>query len=388
MIKRQIFGEATIKIDGFDTSLLVEKLCHICKVISIYRSADSVFITVSGKNERKVIDLAEASGCVCEVISKKGAVYAVKKYIRRYGIAAGALFISAVIFFLSNIVMKIEVKGTDDEQLIAEIKEIMAEEGIKPGAYIPSQNFFEVSAVLFNNIDGVAWASVGSSGSVVTANVNVFTPKTDTENMRIPCDIVASKDAVIKNAEVKVGRLCVLIGDAVYKGQTLVSGVIERADETVKYYHAYANIIGQYEDDIMLTQEYSETKSCDGETVYRRGLKFFDLEIPLPSGILKKDMEYSVISHETPVKLLGLTLPFSVKNYKYTELIRTEKTYTPDEALGVLYERLSGYEKNILKDVKIISREIKEVLHEDSASLEIHYVLEGPVGEIREIFIK
>lgn len=388
MIERHILGEVTLKIDGFDTSSLSEKLYRTCKVISLYTKSDSVFFTTLGTHEQRVRELCEKHNCICETVDHKGYVYAVKKYIKRYGVAIGMIVAAALIFFLSNTVMKVEVVGTDDPQVISEVKDLLREEGLKAGAYIPSLNFLELSNKLFTNLDSVAWASVRSMGSVVTVNISAPTLKTDAENMRIPCNIVASRDAVITRAEVKVGQLCVLLGDAVYKGEILVNGVIEHESGVTKYLHSYANIIGRYEENIEFTQNYTEESLFTGKKTYRKSLKFFELELPLPSSVLKQGQQYSEQSCETPVKFLGFTLPISAKTYEYTEQYTDVKTYSTAEALRSLYRRLEYYEQNILSGVDIIDRTVTEIQTEEAVTLSVHYVLEGAVGEISEIYIK
>ncbi len=388
MLERQIFGEITFKIDGFDISLLAEKLRHVCKVIALYTRSGSLYLTTLGKYERKVKKLVEDDGCVYEEVSRKGIVFKLKKYAKRFGLPVGAIISAAAIFFLSNTVMKIDVKGTDDEKLAGDIKAVLREEGLKPGAYIPSLNFLELSDTLFDKFDSVGWASVGSSGSVVTVNINEARKKPDGESRRIPCNIVSDKDAVIVSANVKVGQLCALLGDAVFKGQLLVSGIIERGDGTVKYYHSYAEIIGRYEETADFRQDYHEEQSEDGDKIYRRSFCIFDAEIPLPGELLDTASEYSVKDSTVPVKLFGLKLPFSVKTYEYSEIIKREREYTYSEAVIKLYRKIRNYERSILSDKKIISRDIDELTDENGVSFRVNYVLEGEIGSSREIFIK
>ncbi len=388
IFERAIFGEVSLKIDGFDTSLLAEKLCHICKVISLYSRADSLFLTTLGRDERKVNELVIKSGCVCEVVSRRGAIYTVRKYIKRFGVYFGAILAAAVVFMLSNIAVKIEVRGTDDPALIGEITSLLREEGLRPGAYIPSQNFLYLGNFLFTHCDGVSWASIGASGSVVYVNVNAATVPTEDRPPNIPRSIVSAEDAVITRAEVSVGQLCVLLGDAVHKGELLVSGIINGEDGVVRYRTSIAKIIGRYEKEVTLSQGFIAETSEEGITHYRKSLKFFELELPLSGAKLPKDREYAEKSCETPVKLFGLTLPFSVKTYQFTEIKRYETVYDTDAALGEVYRRLSNYERNILKDVEIISREITEQAGDTGVSITVKYVLEGEIGRPSEIFIK
>lgn len=386
MIETLFLGTVTLKIDGFDTSALSEKLRSICKVISLYTKSDSIYITTYGTQERRVRSFCDTQNLVCERIYCKGIIFTIKKYAKRYGVYFGAAMAAILIFFLSNTVMKIEINGISDETVRTEIREILAEEGLKAGAYIPSLNYMELSSKLFARSDNVAWASIGNNGSVVVVNVSAPTDKVETESQRIPCNIVSSRDAVIVDAQVRVGQLDVLIGDAVYKGQMLVSGILERENLPPKYVHAYADIVGRYDETLEFSQKYCDETVVYGEKIYRKSLKFFELAIPMPGKMLNSDSEYSIRSSTIPVKLLGFTLPISVTTDEYTEFWRETAEYTKEEALSKAYMKMKNYEENIRKN--IVARDIEEVYSEEGATLRVRYTVEGSVGEISEIFVK
>ena len=379
-------GRISLKIEGFDAPLLAEKLRKICKVKSLYAKDDALFATIPGNKINRVQTLCESQNCVYEILERRGAAFKIKKYLHRFGFSFGVILVSALIFYLSNTVVKIEINGAYDDAQRAQIRELLATEGVKPGAYIPSLNFMKISTELFSKSDEVAWASLGSVGSVVYVNVSMSTNKPETESTRIPTNIVASRDAVIVSAKVLTGQLSVLVGDAVHKGQMLVSGLVEYDGGAARYYHSRATVIGRYEDRAVFSQKYRETSTAYGEKIYRKCLGFFDLVIPLPSEMLKRGAQYSVKSQTVPVKLIGFTLPFSVKTYEYTEIVETEKTYSKGEALSNLYKRVDNYEKNLLAGSKIISRNVHEIDGGDGISLEVDYEIEGDIGAPSEIF--
>lgn len=388
MLERAVFGEITVKIDGFNTSILCEKLHQECKVKSLYTKSDSIILTTLGTHEKRVTRLCEEQSCICEILEKKGAIYAIKKYFRRFGFYIGALVTAVFIFILSNTVMRFEIVGTDDEALKTELCALMREEGVKAGAYIPSINFLELSTKLHERCEGISWASVGSVGSVIYVNVYENTAKPKAENMRIPCNIVADKDAFIVKAEVRVGRLEVIIGDAVCKGKVLVSGILEHRSGVANYVHSYAKIIGRYEENIDFEQKYIENSRFSAEKIYRRSLSFFDFEIPFFGKSLKNGSEYTERRQSTHVKLCGFTLPISVNDYEYTEQKEDIKVFSDAEALSELYKKLENYEKNILSDVEIIEKEVSEDRGDEGVKLSVKYLIEGEIGRDSEIFVR
>ena len=388
MIERLFLGEITFKIDGFDVPLLTEKLYQSCKVISLYTKSDTLFVTVFGNRAKVVEKLCEQNNCICEVISKKGFIFTATKYFRRFGFYVGALLAAIMIFYFSNTVAKIEIIGTDNPETVAEIRSMLADSGLRAGAYIPSLNFLKLQTMLFKRCDGISWASIGGTGSVITVDVVENTPKTEHENMRIPCNIVADRDAVVVGAEVMIGRLSVLLGDAVYKGQLLVSGVDESYGGIAKYYHSYARITGRYTETVEFYQPYEEQTQTEGRTFYRRKFNFFELEIPLPSEVMPRGMNCSVRVHSVPLKLFGLTLPFGVTTEEYTELIANTRQFSTAEAMGELSRKLNNYEEGILADKKIIERSTKTEQTADGVRLIAEYTLEGEIGRVSEIYIK
>lgn len=388
MINRAFLGEITVKIDGFNTSLLCEKLYQACKVKSLYTKNDTVYITASGVYEKKISEICNSSSCVFEILERRGAIYTVRRYIKRFGIYAGVVVMGALIFILSNTVMRVEIVGTDDEALKTELYGLLHAEGVRAGAYIPSINFLELSSMLFERCDGISWASAGSVGSVVYVNVYENTEKTIDEKTRIPCNIVAEKDAVVVSAEVKVGRLEVLLGDAVCKGQVLVSGILEHRSGLAKYVHSYAKIIGQYEETAEFSQKYIDNCTFYGDKLYRRSVSFFDYELPLPGELLKKDARYAEKKQSTPVKLFGFTLPISVVSYEYSELHEDITTYSDAQALNELKRKVENYECDILAGVEIVNKEIIEERNEEGITWTVKYTLEGEIGRDSEIFVR
>lgn len=388
MINRTFLGEITVKIDGFNTSLLCENLYRVCKVKSLYTKNETVYLTTSGIYEEKIEKLCEDSNCVFEIVGRRGAVYAVRRYIRRFGFYVGVVVMTALIFILSNTVMRVEIVGTDDEALKIELCRLLRADGVKAGTYIPSINFLELSSMLFERCDGISWASAGSVGSVVYVNVYENTSKTADENTRIPCNIVADKDAVIVNAEVKVGRLEVLLGGAVCKGQLLVSGILEHRSGLAKYVHSYAKIIGRYEETAEFSQKYIDNCIFYGNKVYRRSVNFFDYELPLPGELLKNDTRYSEKKQSTPVKLFGFTLPISVVSYEYSELHEDIRSYSDAQALEELKRKVANYERDILAGVEIVGKEIIEERTEEGILWTVKYTLEGEIGRDSEIFVR
>ena len=387
MTIHDVFGCVKLKIDGFDTNLIMDSISKCCRVIELYMENETVYAVVPIVKEREVISICERKGYSVEVIARKGVYQYIIRYHKRVGIVIGIGLCILGILFLSNIALRVRVVGANSGEAEKKIKELAAQEGIKAGAYIPSMNFLKLEARLFELSDDIAWVSIGHSGSVITINVSMPTIGAESDERRIPCNIVASRDGVIVKADVLVGEFTSLIGSAVKKGDLLVSGIVENSNGMAYYRHSIANIIAEYTQTITFEQGLYDVDISDGEVHYMKYLQFFELDIPISH---KPDTGESYVSAERiePVKFFGITLPISVKTVEYTEQISKIKAYTVQEAENILYERLKGYEEYILSTQEIVSKNVNVEQIDGIVRLTADYTLRGDICQDSEIFIK
>ncbi len=379
-------GRFDARIEGFDSSKVVSCVSKLPNIISLNTDGDAVCVTLPFWYRKRLEDIALSCQSIVTIERKKGIVYLLSGYIRRFGIIAGAVFCIATCILLSNIVFDIRVVGAGSEEIEETVKEILAQEGIKAGCYIPSVNFLSVQAKLFNISPNISWVSIGHSGSVVTVNISTPTSRVQTDEGRIPCNIVASHDGMIVSANVLVGELTVLIGDGVKKGDILVSGIVDNNNGTAYYRHSIAKIIAQYEEKVIFEQQLFDKTEADGNTVYRKSLCFFEYEIPIP-GFKVPSQNARISEDYTPIMLFGLKLPVGVKTTAYTELITKNKIFTVESAEEILQKRLDTYEKNLIGDLEIVQRNISFEVNDDTVRLTANYVLKGNIARESPIFV-
>lgn len=386
MIKEFLLGTVTISAKGFDETKLIEMIRNSCNVISLYTKSDCVYIKTYAYSAKKLQKLCGNNDFITEIVERKGITFTLSKYIKRYGILLGLIISVLFTLYFSNVVMKIEITGTEDENIKLAVLEILEEEGIYTGKYIPSINFLRANLMLNTLCDDISWSSIAHTGSVVEVIVSELTPKEEIDSRRVPSNIIASRDGVIVKAEVLSGQLDVLIGDAVSKGELLVSGIIERRNGRVYYYHSFGEILAQYSHSTVITQSYEVTSKSYGNTIYKRALRFFDNDILLPSKSLQGN--FDIKKDTAHLYFFGIKLPIGVSTYEYNEVKYTKDTLSTEEAFLEAYRLLDNYEKNIISNEEIISRSVEEVMNEDGVSLYVEYELIGEIGVQQEIFAK
>ena len=383
----RLIGIITVRIDGFDIGIIINRLRKECKVLSLTTKNDTVYAILPFYCEKKLQNIASENNCVLEITSRKGIYFHVAKYRKRFGIIAGVLFAVILSFWLSNIIFSIRIVGTDDENIICEVKEILEEEGLKAGAFIPNLNFLKLQTRLFEIDDDISWVSIGNCGSVVTVNLRLVTEKAETDEGRMPCNIIATEDAQIVDINVLVGHLEILIGDAVAKGDLLVSGYVERGDGRVNYYHSIANITAVFERTVTFEQSIYDREVIDGDTYYSRCLSVFDIDIPIldfnfPEG------SYITNTYTSNYSIFGIELPIGITTTEYTEQISKLNIYSFDEAEDVVSKKLSNYEEYLLAEYEVVNKDVTVEKTDNSVLLTCAYTLKGDIGIESPIYAK
>lgn len=309
------------------------------------------------------------------------------RYRKRLGISVGVLLALVISVYFSSVVVTIEIEGNtvvSDSVILSALEEI----GIKQGAYLGDINFTYSENRLRLMVDGISWAGMRRTGNRIVVEVTEIVEKPEMTVERVPCNVVSQREAQIIGTSVYDGQLMRIVGDYVFPGDMLISGVIEDSKGHITKHHAMGEITGIYEETVCFTGEY-KTKLIQptGETDEEQYLKLLNLKIPLFIG---KNSYASSVSEESSYRLslFGKELPVSIITEKITETVYSEREYTEPELSELLMEKIFLYEKNFLSDVKILEREIEEEKKENSLTYTVRYTIEGEIGVQKEIFIK
>lgn len=318
----------------------------------------------------------------CETVSKK-----LLRYKKRIGIAFGVIIALAISVYFSSIVVTIEVQGnsTVSESVIVSALE---ELGIKQGSFINGINFGYCERELRLMIDDISWAAIRHTGNRIVVEVTEIIAKPDMLQERMPCNVMAEKSAQITSTSVYDGMLMRIVGDYVMQGDMLISGVVEDAHGHITKHHAMGKITGIYEESVTFSEQYiSEIYQPTGNTADEKYLRLFNLKIPLFIG-KNKYQTASEEKLENKLNFFGKSLPISIVREELSETKLSVKEYSDEELDKIIMDKIYLYEKNFLKEEKIITREITSEKDESSLTYTVKYTLEGEIGIQREIFIK
>lgn len=309
------------------------------------------------------------------------------RYRRRFGLLIGILLAFTAALYFSQVVVTIEIEGNSvvsDEVILSALEEL----DIKAGTPVCKINIPYCENKLRLMIDDVAWAGIRHTGSRLVVQVTEVEHVPEMLLDRVPCNIVASRNAEISSVLVRSGQLKHIVGDYVPKGTILISGVDETENGRTFVHHAMGDIRGIYEENVSFSAPFhAEEALSTGRTDTQRTLRLFSLDIPLYFG--KSNYSSPSETKEKNAVIFGHELPLGIKTRTVSETAVTEKDYTEEELTEKLMERVYLYENNFIGNgTKILSRDITTETNGDALTLRAAYRLEGNICEQRDIFIK
>ncbi|MCQ2490317.1 MAG: sporulation protein YqfD [Ruminococcus sp.] len=349
---------------------------HGCFCAEIYRSDLGRLEEIAHEHGVK-LTCTEQSSFSSEIMRRR----------RRYGLIIGLVLVAAASLFFSGTVVTIDIQGNDrisDSVILAALDEL----DIRRGTPFGQINYVNCENQLQLMVEGLSWAGMHRTGHRLVVEVTELVEKPEMVHSRIPCNLVAEREAEIVGTSVLDGQLMHKVGDYVMQGDMLVSGVT--GDETghTTLHHAMGTIMGIYSDEVIFTGKFVQERLVPtGRTDTRSRLWLFSLDIPLYIGGNSYDLSRKETT-SVPLRLFGKTLPISLVRSRYTEYERTETELTGGELKDVLMQKVYIYEKNFLSDCEILERRISSTEKDGTLTLDVAYRLKGDICSQREILIK
>ena len=311
----------------------------------------------------------------------------ISKYRRRFGIILGISVIFIIILYFSQVIVTIEIEGNSsvsDDAILSALDDM----NVRKGTPMRDIDFIKCENKLMFTVEGISWVGMRYTGNRLVIQVTEMVEKPDMVNERLPCNVTADKTAQITYTSVYDGMLMKKVGDYVFEGDILISGVTSDSTGHVTFHHAMGEITGIYTENTSFSENISEKRKIfTGKEKIIRNLDIFGLKIPLFSG--KNNFE-SFESEENInyLKIFGKYLPIGISEKKFSETAMTETVITPEQAESNIKEKIYLYEKNFTSDTEIISRDIKKNIAPDCITYNVEYTLKGDICRENEIYVK
>ena len=284
------------------------------------------------------------------VIARGGIPHWIRQYRRRIGLLVGAILGTLIVVASSRVLWDIRVSG-NETMTLRQVREELRRSGLRVGMPLSQLDPDEASIRIPLDSEYISWASVNMSGSVAYVEIRERVPTPPREPLQ-PANLVAECEGVIEEMEVYSGIPVVAVGQAVQKGDLLVSGLYDSQSVGWRVTRAAGRVLARTQHDftVEIPLTYTE-KQYTGEPIVKKTLIFFENEIKLlkNSRILGTSCD-KIDSIDSYTMGEGASLPISVRTEYYFPYEYREASHSYEQA-----ERLAYYELE-----RAVSQEIPE----------------------------
>ncbi len=355
-ILRFLLGYVKITVSG----RFPERFLNICANNGIavwytHKRGNNIECCVFAKDYRRLKRLRKGCAVSVRIKRKYGLPLFFHRYRRRMGMAVGAAIFCMVLAVMPNFVWSITV-NSDGSISEGQVLVAMEEMGLKIGTPCSQVDTGNMRVQLALALDKVSWVSINTDATAVTVEVRSATEKEEKDEAF--SNLVAECDGRITAVYVRSGSAAVKVGDAVVKGQLLVSGTEEYKDGSTVFRHSDADIIAQTEHKVTVSVPFKQTVAVDtGRVCRRRVASVFGLDIPLYFGEI--DFPYRSQAKKTELIIGGVKLPIWTAYADFYEVSEREITLSFDEAKKRAERLLQAQMERQLADKEVVSFEVE-----------------------------
>lgn len=290
------------------------------------------------------------------------------------------LFGIVLVFFLSNVVVSVEVIHSKKE--IRELlKDELEEHGLK--RLTLKKNFAEITkikdSILEENKERLEWLEIEEKGMkyIIHVEERIITETKDDASY---CHIIAKRDGIITKLHINTGVSLVKMGQSVSKNDVLISGDILLNEEVVSNVCASGNVYGEvwYTVNVEMPIYYDK--------ITKTGKKRYNLMIEhdnKESIILRSRLNEKEVSSKKLIGFLGYNLYFQIEEEVTKEKKKYQEIDLEKEAIKKGIEKLK---MGLDKDIDIISQKVlKKSINDSKIYLELFVAVEENIGTVQVI---
>ena len=305
-------------------------------------------LRVSRRDARRVEALAEKVLCEARARRHLGAPYFLAGFRKRYALLLGLALSLTAVCVLSRFVLTIEVSGNETVSTAAILTEL-SRQGVRVGAYGPGLDVRRISQESLLRLDGLAWMSINLHGTRAEVLVREKLPEPEVRDESTPANVVAQADGVILDLEVLDGQAAFQEGEAVLRGEVVISGTMDlrepeysAVDAGQRLVHARGNVWARtYRTLTAQIPLEAQVKRYTGEEETQwsllalgRTVNFFG-----KGGVFSEGYDKIVETH--PLTLPGgRVMPLALRRTEYRAYVTEPAALNAGAARSMLEERL------------------------------------------------
>ncbi len=320
---------------------------------------------------KRLLVLSEQRGIPLTVLSAEGLPPLLFRLSRRAGLITGTLLGLCLLFLSRLFVWDVRITGNTtltNAEILSELRAC----GFGVGSYLPEVTSGELETRVLISSDRIAWISVWLDGTV--ARVQVIEREAEEAELPVtlPANLIAASDGQIEYLELYRGQSMVTVGQAVKKGELLVSGLYDSQVEGYRYTRAAGSVYARTEHSFRVEIPLSYEKKCYSEPYLTSlTLNFFDFPVNFFKRGGNSTGTCDIIEKESDPGLPGGTdLPLSLAaQYAHPYTVETV-TRTEEEALHLAYADLERRLAAATEGMQLLSKTVQTTLTDTGVILE------------------
>lgn len=384
---RKILGYVQFSFTGgFAEGFINDCYFNKIKIRSIVKTEDGLIACIYVKDYFKLHKIAFKNGGKVKVLKRVGLPFLLLPLKNRWGIFGGILAAMFLVSFLGSFIWNVTVVGNNT---LAESKivDYFAENGLKMGARWSSIDKENLEFGALAQFDEVSWVSVNKFGSLALIEVNETRNKPQIVNDSKITNVIACEDGIITHVTALGGWNAVSQGDAVVKGDLLISGINENETNKVNHFaHAHGTVLAKVSGEIKINISREQTEKQYTLDKSYKTLYFFGIEIPLYIKTEKGDYEEE--NTKSYFILNEFRLPIGVFESKRRYYTLKSNALGDEDLKSLAQVQLEKEEANKLANCEIITKEPVFEISDDGCFVVEKYVCIKDIGIEKEIFFQ
>ena len=361
----------------------------ICSGINVWgvRSRDGVvYCCARASDYRFIRKLRRRTGSKIHVERKRGLPFLIHRNRERVGLLVGVFCFIAVFKILSLFVWNVDLYGFENMSY-NHAKDVMEKVGVYEGAYGKYESLKNIQTRALIEFESVSWITVNVDGSQGEVNISEVTEKNksnDEKSYNIKADI----DAQIIRVDAYSGLSVVKSGDAVVRGNLLISGFVETELGGTHLDTAEGVVWARTE----RTERFSVPKNA-GVTEYdpdfrnRYSCRIFGFVVPLTFSDYGKSGNYFTFLNEKKASFNDRNASVSVIGENVYFYGEKEDNFDEGEAESIFNAEVLLGELFNYGDKKIVERTVKRSDDRENFYFDVKYICEEDIGVKSEIIL-
>ncbi len=371
-IKRFVFGYVRLKTKSSDINRCLSLILKLNLNADV---KDNEFI-LSVSEYKSFSRFAKGLDIISsEVCGLPGFLYSL---LHSPGILVGVGLSFAIALLLYIPVWDVRVDGdigiSKDEAVT-----ILADSGLYVGRPWKLVDLDEIESAVLGNNDKISWVNINRSGNVAYVKMILNEKKQSTTEDALIGSIVASKDSVVEEIDVKSGLAAVNPGDVVKEGDVLILGVVDTEFGT-SFPGASGIVRGSVSESLRVFVPRIQEKESETErfTVDKK-LKIFNFTLNLFKKYGNRTDGCDIITEKRSLNLFGgIELPISIIETVAVRTERYEVTLSDSELISLAAEKIQDEIETLTRDNDLIKLGTKVNIDEGGyeAYLDVVYLTE------------